>query len=178
MKWRLSLSPSLRLCTSCGLFVSPVQTDNHHKHSSDGLSWWIIWDCPDGSFGTSLRAKSKLPDKNQQQLISSRILKIRVIHLTCLFRCTTTDFPTVHCKRKYPWRTGGFTQNNHELLYFIFKNNSMLCYQLFQHTSMYLNWRWQHIKGLTFGNWVLQVGDHSHHLLYMLHLHMYPRLPI
>lgn len=48
--------------------ICVTSANNHHKHSPDGLSWWIIWDLLE-------RAKGKLTDKNQQQLISSRILK-------------------------------------------------------------------------------------------------------
>lgn len=148
LKWRLSLPASLRLSTSCGLFVSPALhrlTVTTSTNTPDGLSWWIIWDLLER-------------DKNQQQLISCRIFEIWEI---CLFRYIDYVSPRMHSNRKYPWMTGRFTQylKNLELLYLIFENNSMLCYQLFQHTSMYLNYfNWRcNIKGLTFGNQVVQV---------------------
>lgn len=136
--------PSLRLSTSCGLFVSPA----HHRLTTTTTTNTLLMDCPDGSFGTSLRE----PRASWQIKISSNWFpagswKSETYILLVSSDTQTSVSPSVHCKRKYPWRTSGFTQclNNHEMLYFIFENNSMLCYQLFQPTSMYpnyVNWRW------------------------------------
>lgn len=151
LKWRSSFFAPLRLSTSCGLFAPPALhrlTMTTTTDTSEGLPWWIIWDLLER-------------DKHQQQRISSRILEIWEIHLLCLFRYIDYTFPSVHCNRKYPWRSSRFTQylKSHELLCLIFENNSMLCYQLLQPTGMYLNYfNWRcNIKGLTFGNQVFQV---------------------
>lgn len=88
-----------------------------------GLYWWIIWDLLE-------RAKGKMLDKNQQQLISNRILKIRDIHLTCLSSAQlqilllSTAKENTHEGLVVSLKTS----KKHELLYFIFENNSMLCY--------------------------------------------------
>ena len=51
MKWRLSLSASLRLSTSCGLFVSP----GYHRLKMTSTTNSLLMDGPDGPSGTSLR---------------------------------------------------------------------------------------------------------------------------
>lgn len=111
--------------------MSPVQTDSHHKQSSYGLSWWIMWDCPDGSFGTSSReprarcwikiSRNWFPTESwKSETYISLVSPDAQLQILLLSTAKENTHEGLVVSLK--------TSKKHELLYFIFESNSMLCY--------------------------------------------------